>query len=154
MFVSTVSHSLCRSISLCFSPVFLRIASTAVSSKHARFFGLCPEMSATYMYHVLLLSRAIVGRVWHSCVPHLSRVFLAQIGGVGKVQEKCLREALGVVTAGDLFRERAACLHVMTPHTGRWLIKVAHVICLLVEVGVVAVAVFGVSLSLRSRLLP
>ena len=48
----------------------------------------------------------------------------AQIGGVGKVQEKCLREALGVVTAGDLFRERAACLHVMTPHTARWLIKV------------------------------
>lgn len=40
------------------------------------------------------------------------------------MQEKCLREALGVVTAGDLFRERAACLHVMTPHTARWLIKV------------------------------
>lgn len=47
-----------------------------------------------------------------------------QIGGVGKVTEKCLREAMGVVTCGDLFRERAACLHVMTPHTSRWLIKV------------------------------
>lgn len=50
-----------------------------------------------------------------------------QIGGVGKVTEKCLREAVGVVTCGDLFRERAACLHVMTPHTSRWLIKVRPV---------------------------
>lgn len=49
----------------------------------------------------------------------------SQIGGVGKVTEKCLREAIGVVTCGDLFRERAACLHIMTPHTSRWLIKVA-----------------------------
>ncbi|CAM9394134.1 unnamed protein product [Scytosiphon promiscuus] len=48
-----------------------------------------------------------------------------KIGGVGKVQEKCLREAMGVVTCGDLFRERAACLHVMTPHTSKWLIKVS-----------------------------
>eukprot|EP00752_Nemacystus_decipiens_P001960 g1886.t1 len=48
-----------------------------------------------------------------------------KIGGVGKVQEKCLREALGVFTAGDLFRERAACLHVMTAHTAQWLIKVS-----------------------------
>ncbi|CAM9372434.1 unnamed protein product, partial [Hapterophycus canaliculatus] len=48
-----------------------------------------------------------------------------KIGGVGKVQEKCLREAVGVVTCGDLFRERAACLHVMTPHMSRWLIKVS-----------------------------
>lgn len=55
-------------------------------------------------------------------------LFSAQIGGVGKVQEKCLREAMGVVTCGDLFRERAACLHVMTPHTSRWLIKVSAVL--------------------------
>ncbi|CAM9252913.1 unnamed protein product [Ectocarpus fasciculatus] len=46
-----------------------------------------------------------------------------KIGGVGKVQEKCLREALGVVTCGDLFRERASVIHVMTSHTSRWLIK-------------------------------
>ncbi|CAN0465469.1 unnamed protein product [Ectocarpus sp. 12 AP-2014] len=46
-----------------------------------------------------------------------------KIGGVGKVQEKCLREALGVVTCGDLFRERGSVIHVMTPHTSRWLIK-------------------------------
>lgn len=38
--------------------------------------------------------------------------------------EKCLKEALGVVTCGDLYRERAACMHVMTPNTSRWLIKV------------------------------
>lgn len=38
--------------------------------------------------------------------------------------EKCLRDAMGVVTCGDLFRERAACMHVMTPHTTRWLLKV------------------------------
>ncbi|CAM9285164.1 unnamed protein product [Laminaria digitata] len=48
-----------------------------------------------------------------------------KIGGVGKVTEKCLREAIGVVTCGDLFRERAACLHIMTPHTSQWLIKVS-----------------------------
>ncbi|CAM9656177.1 unnamed protein product [Ectocarpus sp. 6 AP-2014] len=46
-----------------------------------------------------------------------------KIGGVGKVQEKCLREALGVVTCGDLFRERGSVIHVMTPHTSQWLIK-------------------------------
>lgn len=38
--------------------------------------------------------------------------------------EKCLKEALGVVTCGDLYRKRAACMHVMTPNTSRWMIKV------------------------------
>lgn len=35
---------------------------------------------------------------------------------------------MGVLTCGDLFRERAACLHVMTPHTSRWLIKVHEIL--------------------------
>lgn len=43
---------------------------------------------------------------------------------MGKVTEKCLREAIDVITCGDLFRERAACMHVMTPRMSRWLIKV------------------------------
>lgn len=38
--------------------------------------------------------------------------------------EKCLKEALGVVTCGDLYHMRAACMHVMTPNTSHWLIKV------------------------------
>ncbi|CAM9271352.1 unnamed protein product, partial [Choristocarpus tenellus] len=46
-----------------------------------------------------------------------------KVGGVGKVTEKCLREALGVSTCGQLLERRAAILHLFTTHTARWLLE-------------------------------
>lgn len=99
-----------------------------------------PFLFALILVFVMLgvqLPRPLVGRIHTTRViseytprtqclkkSHVSPCVFVQIGGVGKVTEKCLREAMGVVTCGDLFRERASCLQVMTPRTSKWLIKV------------------------------
>ncbi|KAG7395257.1 hypothetical protein PHYBOEH_004003 [Phytophthora boehmeriae] len=46
-----------------------------------------------------------------------------KIGGVGKVMEKKLKEALDVHTGGDLFAQRGKVFHVFTEKTAIWLLQ-------------------------------
>jgi hypothetical protein len=55
---------------------------------------------------VCMCVHAVVVSIVHVCV---------QIGGVGKVLEKTLKE-VGVHTCGDLLANMAAVWHVSTPH--------------------------------------
>ncbi|EEY66163.1 DNA polymerase kappa, putative [Phytophthora infestans T30-4] len=88
-------------------------AGIAVNSMLAK---ICSDMNKPNGQYVLPFSRERV-------MTFIRELPVRKIGGIGKVMEKTLNEALDVQTGGDLFDQRGKIAHLFSGKTAMWLLQ-------------------------------
>ncbi|EGZ28529.1 hypothetical protein PHYSODRAFT_552269 [Phytophthora sojae] len=93
-----------------------QLTASAGIAVNAMLAKICSDMNKPNGQYVLPFTRERV-------LTFLCDLPVRKIGGIGKVTEKILNEALGVHTGGELFNQRGKIFHLFTEKTAVWLLQ-------------------------------